>query len=255
MTTQYLQSSISTFQSLQSFNSLEELNESIKYAFKNLSHFMTPTTKKILGLLSKYSVKYLGVSMLAKSTIANELNVDIRTVRRSFRQLEELGLISSYRLRRASGDRRESSSAVVIAKLVSINVRANVLAKKQNINLKDLNNNTNTTDAPIQKIDKKSLIKKGLVTKLPQPLQFLEHFFDADEIYKICGTIYKAKKAGNGKDIQIEDHSQDYYHVILSVLNSYKRNKIKSLHAVLFSSVKAVTRSIWLRDSFSRYMG
>ena len=214
---------------------------------------MTATTKKILGLLSKYSVKYLGVSMLAKSTIASELNVDIRTVRRSFRQLEQLGLIKSYRLKRATGDRRESSSAIVLTKLISINVLPVVLANKQDINLKDLKT-TNDTEAVVKNVDNNFLIKKGLVTKLPQPLQFLEHFFDADELYLVMGTIFKAKKAGNGKDIQIEDHAQVYYQAILSVLNGFKRNKVKSLHAVLFSSVKAVTRSLWLREGFNRYM-
>lgn len=255
MTINYLPSTIQTFKSLQSFGSIDELNESIKYAYKNLSQYMTPTSLKILGLLSKYSVKYLGVSFLSKSTIADELNVDIRTVRRSIRQLEELGLITSYRLKRTTGDKRESSSAVVLTKLVSIITLPKCPSINQSIsNKKELKIITNTTKASAQVASNDSLIKKGLMTKLPQPLQFLEHFFGMEEIYKICGTIFKAKKAGNGKDIQIEDYASEYYNAILSVLNSYKRNKIKSLHGVLYSAIKALTRSIWLKDRFNHYM-
>lgn len=253
MTTQYLTANQSTFKSLQSFNSLDELNESIKYAFKNFSNYMTATTKKILGLLSKYSVKYLGVSMLAKSTIADELNVDIRTVRRSFRLLESLGLITSYRLKRATGDRRESSSAIVLTKLISINVLPVVLANKQDINLKDLKT-TNDTEAVVKNVDNDFLIKKGLVTKLPPTLQHsLAPFFDVDKLYELSGIVFKAK-ASVSKDIRIEDHEQKYYNAILSVINAFKRGKARNFEGLLCHAVKAVTRSIWLKDRFNHYM-
>ena len=67
-----------------------------------------------------------------------------------------------------------------------------------------------------------------------------------NELYSVVGTIYKAKATIDHK-IQIEDHEQEYRESILSVINAYKRGKAKSLHGLLFYSIKAITRSIQLK--------
>ena len=140
MSVQYLQSTISTFKSLQSFNSLDHLNESIKIAFQNFKSILTKSSMRVLAHIAKYSVKYLGVSFLSKQSIADELDVNIRTVRRAIRQLEDLCLVKSYRLKRVNNDRRETSSAIVIQPLIS--VLAVCPSKEASYKQKNINSNS-----------------------------------------------------------------------------------------------------------------
>lgn len=252
--TTYLLANKSTYQSLQSFQSIEDMNHAVKRHKKLVSSKKHKNIYRVLDIISQYSCVYFGVSWLTINHISDLLGISYKTTQRALYKLTELNIIKKYACKRDGGDRRQSSNIYVI---LPVNNESDVPQVPDQeaplLNSKSINNTDDTerVDLSTNNVDKDLLIKKGLVTKLPQPLQFLEHFFSGDDIYKICGTIFKAKKSEN-KEIKIEDHPYEYYHAVLSVLNSYKRNKVNSLHAVLYTAIKSVTRSIWLKDSFSR---
>lgn len=250
MTIQYLPSSIPTFKSLQSFNSLDQLNESIQIAFQNFKSILTKSSMRVLAHIAKYSVKYLGVSFLSKQSIADALDINIRTIRRAIRQLEELHLIKSYRLKRVNNDRRETSSAIVIQPLVS-NVLPVCPTNKQSINSKDINN-TVVTKEPAQKESDEQVIKDALLSKLPKSLRVLGYFFDADMLYKHVGTIYKAKKS---YDLAIEDYEQEFELTIKQVIQSYKMGKVRNFAGVLFVAIQSLCKSIQLQSSLHQMFG
>lgn len=250
MTTQYLQSSTATFKQLQSFNSLDQLNESIKVAFQNFKSILTKSSMRVLAHVSTYSVKFLGVSFLSKQTIADALGVNIRTIRRSFRQLEELGLIKSYRLKRVKGDKRETSSAIVIQPLVSVLANCptkEVIYKQNNII------NTEVTVEPVQVVNNEQVIKNALLSKLPEPLRVLGYFFDASDVHKHVGTIYKAKSAID-RTIAIEEHSQAFECAIKQVVSSFKLGKVRNFDGVLYVAIKSLCKSIWIKERFNQMM-
>jgi hypothetical protein len=170
--------------------------------------------------------------------------------------LVKLGIVKKYPSKRATGDKRQSSNIIVIQKVV-VNVQPKCPPKEALIKAQDLKetDDTGKEDFSSKKVANKDLIKKGLVTKLPKTLQTaLAPFFDGEEIYKLAGTIYKAKSKVD-KDIRIEEHEQKYYECILSVINAFKRGKAKSLHGLLFHSIKVLTRSIWAKERFNAYHG
>ena len=191
----------------------------------------------------------MGVSFLSKQSIADELDVNIRTVRRAIRQLEDLCLVKSYRLKRVNNDRRETSSAIVIQPLIS--VLAVCPSKEASYKQKNINNTNSDTDKPVK--SNSELIKKGLVIKLPQTLQHaLAPFFDADELYNLSGIVFRAK-ASIDKEIRIEDNEQAYYNSILSVINAFKRGISRNFEGLLYHAIKATTKTIWLRTRLDSY--
>lgn len=249
----------STLQSLQSFSSVEQMNTSIKQFKEQYNSELTKSTKAVLELISQYSCKFVGVCYLSKSKVASILSISYKTVQRSCKHLEELGIIIQRSMKRASGDKRQSSNAIIIQSYQVEEVECPTMMTDQEALYKTIkSNNTDDTEQVVSKeeiADKQSLIKQGLVTKLPVAIQYaLAPFFNSDELYKLSGTIFKAK-ASVDKSIKIEDNEGEYYNSILSVINSYKREKVTNLHALLYHAIKSVTRSIWLKERLNIAFG
>ncbi|MGA3598606.1 MarR family transcriptional regulator [Lysinibacillus agricola] len=234
----------STYQSLQSFSTIGEMNAAVKYYKDQYKSQLTKSTYAVLDFISQWACKFIGVCYLSQKKIAEELNISYKTVQRSIAVLVDLNVIKKYDSKRHNGDKRRSTNILVIQN--SSHVQTECPNKETLLNTQNINN-TNDTVIATQQVDKETLIKHGLKTKLPQPLQFLSAFFDHDDLYQIVGTIYKAK-AATDRNIQIEEHEQEYRESILSVINAYKRDKAKSLHGLLFYSIKAVTRSIQMKS-------
>lgn len=247
-----------TYRKLQPFNSIEELNATIKLIREQFSDQLNKTDLNVLDALSRYSCVYFGVSFRSKSNIADELGVSRRTIIRSCNKLESLGIIKQYELKRHNGDRRQSANAIVI---MPIETQAQAVERagverasdtpechaKETPpkSIKILNNTTDTKKADnAEQADKEKLIKDGLVAKLPQVLQrSLAPFFDADKIYELAGVVFKAKSAID-RSIRLEDYEQDYYKAILSVINAFKRGRVYNLPALIYHAVKSTTRKI-----------
>ncbi len=234
----------STYQSLQSFSSIEDMNKSVKHYKQVYKSKMTKSTYEILDALSQYSCVYFGVSYISQRKLAEQLDISYKTVQRGINSLVELGIIKKYETKRVTGDKRQSTNIFVIIPMNDQPEMSNQETPIQN------SKSINTYDTKIEfdRESKESLIKKGLVSKLPSTLKrVLAPFFDADKLYQLSGIVFKAKSSVD-KSIQLEEHESDYYNAILSVLNAFKRGKVTNLEGLLYHAIKTTTRSIWLKQ-------
>ena len=234
------------------------MNESVKKHKQQNKEQLTKATYNVLDFLSQWSCKYVGVSYLCQKRIAESLNVSYKTVQRAVAKLVELGIVKKFGSKRATGDKRQSSNIIVIQVAnykEKENVHPNCPPKEALTNTPKITN-TNDTEKEgysSKEVDKDKMIKDGLVAKLPKTLkQALSPFFDTDELYTLVGTVFKAKSKVD-KDIRLEDYETEYYNCIMSVINAYKRGKVTSLHGLLFSAIKATTKSIWIRESMRSF--
>lgn len=244
----------STYKMLAPFTSIEQLNANTKAVRQQFGKQLTKATREVLDVLHRYASKYYGLCYLSKSKIADMLGISRRTVIRACDLLESLGIIVQYELMRHNGDKRQSSNAIVFLSQISareacgstsditrndndVTPECHAIDALSDTPQKDLNNTYDTGE-------RATLIKNGLVSKLPKTLKYaLAPFFDAEELYEMVGVIYKAK-ASVDRDIKIENHEEMYREAILSVMNAFKRGKAKSLPAVLYCAIQRVTSSI-----------
>jgi len=232
-----------TYQNLQPFSSVEELNQNTKVVREKFGTLLTKSARNVLDVLHRYSCKFPGVCFLSKSKIANMLEISRRTVIRACALLEKLGIIKQHETKRATGDKRQSSNAIVFISFISKGDTPKSHTKKTPNNTQIINN-TNDTE-----ISEKSL-KKNLVSNLPTPLQkALAPFFGLEDLYKFVGIIYKAK-ASVDRDIKLENYETDYYNSIIKVIRMYKLGKVRNFEALLYTAIKTTTRSIWHRTAF-----
>jgi DNA-binding Lrp family transcriptional regulator len=139
--------STEAFENLATFESIEQLNETVreyKFQFKEI---LTNTELALLDILHRYSAKYKGVSFMCKNKIAELIGKSRRTVIRVCQRLEALGIIRQVPMKRAS-DMQQTSNCIVIQPVdvvtkcnemtadVTQEVRENVTPVKQNISLK-----------------------------------------------------------------------------------------------------------------------
>ncbi|MFE6170240.1 hypothetical protein ACFVP8_20525 [Viridibacillus arvi] len=232
-----------TYLKLQSFKSISKLNEAVKIHRQNFSNQLTKSELATLDLLARFACKYFGVCYLAKSKMADMLEVNIRTVRRACNTLESLGIIKQYALKRHNGDRRQSSNAIVIQA-----PKADVLPQCPPKEApKKTSNTKNTYDTEIREIAEKAneriALKDGLITKLPSAIQVIAPFFQMEELYRIAGTIYKAKAAVD-RNISLEAYEVLYRNALLSIIHAYKRGRILNLNGAIYTAIKRLTRSI-----------
>lgn len=254
----------STFELLQPFATIEQLNANTKAIRARLGRALSANDREVLDFIHRHALRFIGVCYATKNTIAKACGLSRRTVIRICNRLEELGVIAQYEMKRETGDKRQSSNAIVF--LTQISAReafsADIEAVSDNMRVtpdvtplspnktpeKDNKDYTNDTEKAVK-------IKRGLVTKLPKTLKdALAPFFDADKLYELTGVVFKAKAAVD-RDIKLEDNEQEYYDAILSVINAYKRGRIVNLPAVIYTSIKAVTRSISIRQRMSAAFG
>ncbi|MEX3621837.1 hypothetical protein [Viridibacillus arvi] len=253
---------------LQSFKSVEDLNEAIKYHRELHADTLTPSARNALDVLARYSCVFPGVSYRSKKEIAVELEIDIRTVRRACNLLEDLGVIKQHSTKRHNGDKRQSTNAIVILKPSTDDMKENVLPECPSIeapaktSLRDINNTSDTQKADLptssavqdkrakeeeRKEQEQESLKQGLLDKLPSPLKVLSPFFNYDKLYSLAGVVYKAK-ASIDKTISLEHHESKYRKAIQSVMSAYKRGKIECLESVIYTAIKRVTRSIKVKS-------
>lgn len=254
------------------FETIDQLNANTIAIRAQYAEFMTTTEKAVLDVLHRYATKQYGVSYLSKSSIAEKVGVTRRQVIRICNKFEAQGIIVQYATDRKRGGGQTSNTIVfltqVMARAAFVNEAETVADNMQEVTevasvvTGDVTPNVTDLEAPKDapkelkdlKITKdtkaRDAIKDGLVSKLPKTLKnALAPFFDADELYEFTGVVYKAKAAID-KSIRIEDHESEYYNAIVSVINAFKRGKVKSLPAVLYHAIKTTTKRIWLLDYY-----
>jgi hypothetical protein len=135
--------SAEVFENLSTFESIEQLNETVREYNCQYKEILTNTELALLDVLHRYSAKYKGVSFMCKNKIAELIGRSRRTVIRLCQRLEALDIIRQVPMKRAS-DMQQTSNAIVIqpVKVVDVDhnvtqeVRENVTPVKQNNSLK-----------------------------------------------------------------------------------------------------------------------
>jgi len=241
-----------TFKQLQTFHDISELNRAVKHHKRLISSTKHKNIYAVLDYISRYSCVYFGVSFLSQNSIAEKLNISYKTVQRAVDKLVELGIVIKHASKRASGDKRQTSNILVIKPIIDESVQAEVSSQEApQLNSNYINTDETEKSVAAKEVDKQTLIKDGLVTKLPLTLQHaLAPFFDYNELYSLAGVVFKAKAAVD-KSIRIEEHESEYYNAIIEVMSAFKRGKVRNLPGLLSHAVKATTHAIWIRTTFS----
>jgi DNA-binding Lrp family transcriptional regulator len=198
-----------TYRNLSSFESVDQLNESIRKHSANL----TGTMAAVLDVLSRHSCKYPGVSFLTKTNIGKLVGKSRRTIIRVCQRLEEQGIIRQYEMKRSS-DMQQTSNAIVILPVKICDVAQNqapvTQAPSENvtpINSPSLSNQPllhNTSTSPYVRF-KQLIADKKLRNKIYgiwlAHTSYLKNVYDADVLLNVgvtaVMTTFKADKVRN----------------------------------------------------------
>ncbi|MES5942992.1 MULTISPECIES: helix-turn-helix domain-containing protein [unclassified Bacillus cereus group] len=109
--------SIETYANLVSFETLKELNDTVREYKEQFADQLNKNQLAVLNKLHNYSSKFLGVSFRTKKHIAEDLDISRRTVIRVCQHLESLGIIKQLEMKRPS-DMRQTSNIIVIQPII-----------------------------------------------------------------------------------------------------------------------------------------
>ncbi|QPW48927.1 helix-turn-helix domain-containing protein [Bacillus thuringiensis] len=110
--------SIETYENLASFQTLKELNDTVRAYKKQFAAQLNKNQLAVLNHLHSHSSKYFGVSFKSKKKIAEVLHISRRTVIRACQHLESLGVIKQLEMKRKS-DMRQTSNIIVIQPIIT----------------------------------------------------------------------------------------------------------------------------------------
>lgn len=269
----YLHINNESLTELQTFQSVEEMNESIKE--HKQAHDLTETDRNILDAISRYACKYKGVCYLSKQRIAEDAGYKSRrTAIRSCKRLEALGIITTHETRRQGGDRRRSTDIIVIneANRSTSNDMADVKTFSQTANFPTSGNmatdessevtaeshsqealyktiNSSNTDDSTPTVEQ--VIHESIANNTPKPIvELLSPFFYGSELYKYVGIIFKAKYRPY-VNLRIEEHLSDFKACIYDVIRRHKAGHIRNLEAYLYKSIQALSRRLFMEQAQS----
>lgn len=261
-----LLNTVETYQSLQPFESVEQLNANTIAIREMYSDQLTLSTKKVLDVLHRYSCKFPGVSYRSKNKIADELGISRKTVTRACKQLEDLGIIKQYEMKRHNGDKRRAADAIVFVPLNN-NVPTECPDVIDTLNKAQRSKNTYDTvkqDFPKKEVVKESIVdnpkknteevkadlKRGLRDKMPAYLyDLLSPYFNLDDLYQAYGALIRGK-ANIDRSIQFESHKGLFSDAVKSVILAYKRGIVRNLFAVLYTAARDTSAQIYRNENW-----
>ncbi|PFB52556.1 cytosolic protein, partial [Bacillus thuringiensis] len=109
--------SVETYKNLASFQSLKELNNTVRAYKEQFADQLNKNQLTVLDHLHNHSCKYFGVSFKTKNNIADALHISRRTIIRACQHLESLGIIKQLEMKRKS-DMRQTSNIIVIQPII-----------------------------------------------------------------------------------------------------------------------------------------
>lgn len=95
-----------TYKAYQSFSSVEAMKESMRLFRSAKGFLLSPSCLEILKYLERMSTHVVGVSWMNFDTIANEINVSLKTVQRCVNTLMEEGILEREHRKDRKGGRR-----------------------------------------------------------------------------------------------------------------------------------------------------
>ncbi|MBN9653884.1 hypothetical protein J0K78_06365 [Halobacillus sp. GSS1] len=235
------------------FDSTQELNYHIKQHELANHDVLTVSNREILRFISRYSVKYSGAAHLKANTIAEGVQKSVRTIQRTLSKLEELGIIERIStIRIKSGG--SGANIIVIQPFVTARLSDREVTEKaredkgkvgkppkETIHNRSISSNTFDTDS--KPLNHPVSLKNSIPKKL---YDALSPFFNADDLYKTIGTLYRAK-ATIDRDINSEDH-EEYINAFYAVMRRYKNGKVRDLYGYLYSAWRKVSRRIFFKS-------
>lgn len=233
-----------TYRKFQPFKDVTELNANTAKIRKMYGGEMLPSYKAILDVLVRYSCKIPGVCYLTKKNIGILAGYSSKTVQRACSYFEELGFIVQYETKRAKGDKRQSSNAIVfvpISKDEEVLVTPNVLpdcptletpihTPSKTLRDTDITDRSVSEKGDISRIQFQSadIYEKWIMNSTRLPVGWFDaaapYAFDANDFYSLTGTLYKAKVHTT---LRIEDHIDEFSEVLRESWYKFKKGLVK----------------------------
>ena len=165
-----------TFKTLASFETIEDLNETVRTYKEKFADQLNKNQLAVLNHLHNYSAKYFGVSFLKKNSIAEKLEISRRTVIRICKYLESLGIIKQLEMKRES-DKRQTINAIIIQPIVE--EQAYIVTPQPAKNNEFCHTNKTTSSSLKQKINIKRNdvpVSQNKVVKSFSKADFIAHW-------------------------------------------------------------------------------
>ncbi|QBP42517.1 helix-turn-helix domain-containing protein [Paenisporosarcina antarctica] len=242
----------------QTFTSVKEMDLHVQQHINAHYNELIQTDRDVLSLISRYCCKFPGASHLKVETIMKALSKSDATIRRAIRKLAKLKIIEKISfIRRVSKgyganilrilpfeDKSTMNTRSVAESITPVSNPATQLEKQTSLSINLIQDTYDTEDA----------IKKGLITKLPERIgHILGAFFDMNTMYKVYGIMLRAK-AKIDRSITFEEYEEEYINAILSVVNAYKRGKVKNIYGVLYAAISSATKRLYVTALFNDAM-
>ena len=251
------------YKKLQSFRSVEEMNEAICSFLYKHTHELSESAIKVLKFLARHSCKIPGVSFLKVGTIAEALNISDRTVRRVLKVLEDFEVVTRHKTIRTEGKLRGGNGHNVYVLLKKYSVTPNVLPKMSQRQHEESLTESKVSDT---KTDKEAKLSES------HPLEDLKNELNVKET-----------SARESKEIELEDLDETFtpenvpsqfrdvvapffksaakiYKLYHRVLMAYKRSKIdKPIEQVINQAIQAFKETVFaekankIRSTFEGY--
>ena len=199
-----------TIQKYQSFQTIEEMDQSVRgFLYKHKAE-LSEATLAVLQLIWRHSVKVVGVSFAKYDYIAEQVKVSRRTVIRAVKVLEENGIIKKVPTARMNG--KQGVNLLVIQAYESIDSLLNHNESPQDVIPSVTPNKTENKQCSLCENKTKPINVKEAVAEpsleeldasyLPEsiPDQFVEAtkpFFNAIHIYKLWNRVLIAYQKMN----------------------------------------------------------
>ncbi|MGW6150768.1 helix-turn-helix domain-containing protein [Bacillus mycoides] len=251
------------YKELQSFQSVEEMNEAICSFLYKHTHQLSESAIKVLKFLARHSCKIPGVSFLKVRTIAEKLDISDRTVRRVLKVLEGYEVITRHKTIRTEGKLRGGNGHNVYVLLKKYSVTPNVLPK-----MSQRQDGGNPTESKVSnvKLDKETKLSES------HPLEELKNELNVKEtsaresketkLEDLDATFTPENVPSQFRDVvapffKSADKIYKLYH---RVLIAYKRSKIdKPIEQVTGQAIQAFKETVFakkankIRSTFEGY--
>ncbi|MED2752648.1 cytosolic protein, partial [Bacillus thuringiensis] len=162
---------IKTYENLVSFQTIEELNDTVRAYKKHFTDQLNKNQLAVLDHLHNHSCKYFGVSFKSKQKIAEVLHVSRRTVIRACQHLEFLGIIKQLEMKRPS-DMRQTSNIIVIQPLI---VKEQIVTQEPAKNAEFCHTKKTTAKTLKQKIKDINKRKGDVIPSFQHDLDFIDY--------------------------------------------------------------------------------
>lgn len=241
------------YKELQSFRSVEEMNEALCSFLYKHTHQLSDSAIKVLKFLARHSCKIPGVSFLKVGTIAEKLEISDRTVRRVLKVLEGFEVITRHKTIRTEGKLRGGNGHNVYVLLKKYSVTPNVLPK-----MSQRQDGENPTESKVSdvKLDKETKLSES------HPLEELKNELNVKE------TSERASKETKLEDLDetftpenVPSEFRDVvapffksadkiYKLYHRVIIAYKRSKIdKPIEQVISQAIEAFKETVFAKKA------